>query len=114
MAELIVKDALIREIKSVSFTEDAKKMKVGSDAEMDGFFKGYVEGMLYFIPTTTEAEIRASAIEEFAEKFIYKVHCEGCSGCTNCYETGTQDNCDTYRYFAEAAEELKAELLKEE
>lgn len=67
MAELIVKNALIREIESVSFTEDAKKMKVGSDAEMDGFFKGYVEGMLYFIPTTTEAEIRAKAYEEVFE-----------------------------------------------
>ena len=61
MAELIDKDALIKEIESVSFTEDAKKMKVTSDAEMDGFFKGYVEGMLYFLPTTTEAEIRAKA-----------------------------------------------------
>lgn len=68
MAELIVKDALIRELESVSFTEDAKKMKVGSDAEMDGFFKGYVEGMLYFIPTTTESEIRAKAINEFFDE----------------------------------------------
>ena len=74
MAELIVKDALIRELESVSFTEDAKKMKVGSDAEMDGFFKGYVEGMLYFVPTTTEAEIRALAIDEFAEKAIKIVY----------------------------------------
>ena len=70
MAELIVKDALIIELESVSFTEDAKKMKVGSDAEMDGFFKGYVEGMLYFIPTTTESEIRAKAIDEFARKLL--------------------------------------------
>ena len=68
MAELIVKDALIIELESVSFTEDAKKMKVGSDAEMDGFFKGYVEGMLYFIPTTTESEIRAKAINEFFDE----------------------------------------------
>ena len=68
MAELIDKGALVRELESVSFTEDAKKMNVGSDAEMDGFFKGYVEGMLYFIPTTTEAEIRAKAIDEAIEE----------------------------------------------
>ena len=58
-------------------------------------------------PVTTLAEIRARVIEEFAEKFIYKVHCEGCSGCTNCYETGVQNNCDTYRYYSEIAEQLK-------
>ena len=72
MAELIDKGALIRDLESVSFTEDAKKMKVGSDAEMDGFFKGYVEGMLYFIPTTTEADIRAKAISDTIE--VIKEH----------------------------------------
>lgn len=61
------------------------------------------------IPTTTEAEIRAKAIDEFVEKFAYKIHCESCSSCTNCYETGTKDNCGTYRYYAKIAEQLKGE-----
>lgn len=69
MAELIDKGAFLKEIESIKFLEDAKKMKV-SDAEMDGFFKGMVEGTLYFVPTTTESEIRAKAIDEFAEKLI--------------------------------------------
>ena len=114
MAELIDKKTLREEIESL--TVHVTGLRAGKGV-LSKFMDEYRKSVLRIIdeqPTTTESEIRAKAIDEFAEKFIYKVHCEGCSGCTNCYETGTQDNCDTYRYFAEAAEELKAEQLKEE
>ena len=67
MSELISKDEIVAELATRKFSQDAKKMNV-SDMEMDGFFRGYVEGMLIFLPKTTEQEIRNNAIEEFAER----------------------------------------------
>ena len=98
MEELINKQVAIEQIKSIPYA-----------TQEEVFFMSAAVSRIRKMPTTTQAEIRAKAIEEFAEKFIYKVHCEGCSGCTNCYETGTQDNCDTYRYYVEIAEQLKGE-----
>lgn len=68
MDELISKSALLKEVVIRKFSEDAKKMNVEYDCEMDGFFRGYVEGMLIFVPTTTEQEIRNKAIDEFIER----------------------------------------------
>ena len=98
MAELIDKGALVESMKR-------------KDAENPLEHPSWYDALrtVYDMPTVTEADIRAKVIDEFAEKFIYKVHCEGCSGCTNCYETGMQYICDTYRYYAEVAEQLKGE-----
>ena len=60
-------------------------------------------------PTTTEAEIRAKAIDEFAEKFVFQAVCQGCSGCCNCYELGRQKQCGEYQRYMEIAEQLKGE-----
>lgn len=54
-----------------------------------------------------EKEIRANAIDEFVEKFIYKAVCEGCSGCCNCYEEGKQSECEDWKTYMEIAEQLK-------
>lgn len=52
-------------------------------------------------------EIRNKTIEEFAEKFIYKAVCEGCSGCCNCYEKGGQSECEDWNALMKIAEKLK-------
>lgn len=57
----------------------------------------------------TEAEIRAMAIDEFAEKFVFQAVCQGCSGCCNCYELGRQKQCGEYQRYMEIAEQLKGE-----
>ena len=61
------------------------------------------------VGTTTEAEIRAKAIDEFAEKFVFQAVCQGCSGCCNCYELGRQMQCGEYQRYMEIAEQLKEE-----
>ena len=96
MAELIDKCVLI------------DNMKAQWDMQ-DLYMPVHFEYVVDEIPTTTEAEIRAKAISEFAEKFIYTAVCEGCSGCTNCYETGSQYRCDRYSYLKQIAEQLKGE-----
>lgn len=53
------------------------------------------------------AEIRNKTIEEFAEKFIYKSICEGCSGCCNCYEKGIQSECEEWNALMKIAEKMK-------
>ena len=53
------------------------------------------------------AEIRNKTIEEFAEKFIYKAVCEGCSGCCNCYEKGRQSECEDWNALMKIAEKMK-------
>lgn len=58
-------------------------------------------------PMLEADEIRNKAIEEFAEKFIYKAVCEGCSGCTYCYENEYQRTCDEYMQYMEIAEQMK-------
>ena len=55
----------------------------------------------------TEAEIRAKAIDEFAEKFIYKAVCEGCSFCCICYNEDRQSECEDWKSYIEIAEQLK-------
>ena len=105
MAELIDKGAFLKEIESIKFLEDAKKMKV-SDAEMDGFFKGMVEGTLYFVPTTTESEIRAKAISEVHNKLItHFAKWQAEEGCidTKCILSVVCEDID------EIAEQLKGE-----
>lgn len=52
-------------------------------------------------------EIRNKAIDEFAEKFIYKAVCEGCSGCTDCYENEYQNTCEDWKAYMEIAEQMK-------
>ena len=54
-----------------------------------------------------DKEIRNKAIDEFAEKFIYKAVCEGCSGCCGCYEEGRQSECEDWKAYMEIAEQLK-------
>lgn len=49
------------------------------------------------------------AIDDFAEKFIYKAICEGCSGCCNCYEESRQSECEGYKLYVAIAEQLKKE-----
>jgi hypothetical protein len=46
-------------------------------------------------------------VSEFAEKFIYKAFCEGCSACCICYEEGRQRECGTYNEYMKFAEQLK-------
>ena len=48
------------------------------------------------------------AIDDFAEKFIYKAACEGCSECCNCYEENRQNECEDYKSYMTIAEQLKA------
>lgn len=52
---------------------------------------------------------RASVIDEFAEKFIYKAVCEGCSGCCTCYEEGRQAECEDWKCYMEIALQMKGE-----
>ena len=52
----------------------------------------------------------ADAIDEFAEKFIFKAVCEGCSGCCDCYENEAQNICEDWKYYMEIAEQLKGGL----
>ena len=54
-----------------------------------------------------DAEVRAKAIDEFVEKFIFKAVCEGCSGCCNCYEEGRQSECEDWKAYMEIAEQMK-------
>jgi len=61
MAELIVKKALIDKFEEVKWKCD----KLSDVAEITG-----VQAVIDAFPTTTEAEIRAMAIDEFAEKLI--------------------------------------------
>ena len=49
----------------------------------------------------------AKAIDEFAEKFIFKAVCEGCSGCCDCYENETQNTCEDWKYYMEIVEQMK-------
>ena len=51
--------------------------------------------------------IRNKVIDEFAEKFIFKAVCEGCSGCCNCHEEGRQSECEDWKAYMEIAEEMK-------
>lgn len=50
---------------------------------------------------------RNSAICEFAERFIYKAVCEGCSGCCNCYEEEKQSECEDWKAYMKIAEEMR-------
>jgi hypothetical protein len=50
---------------------------------------------------------RNKAIDEFAEAFIYKAICSGCSTCCNCYENGHQRYCEDYKQYMEIAEQMK-------
>lgn len=63
------------------------------------------------IPSADECFIRKDsynkAIDDFAEKFIYKAVCEGCSGCCNCYEEGRQSECEEWNAYMKIAEQLK-------
>lgn len=52
-------------------------------------------------------EIRAKAIDEFAETFIFKAMCSRCSDCCNCFEQGRQMKCEDYKSYMEIAEQLK-------
>lgn len=54
-----------------------------------------------------DKRIRNKAIDEFAEKFIYKAVCEGCSGCTDCYENEYQNTCEDWKAYMEIAEQMK-------
>lgn len=56
-----------------------------------------------------EHEIRNKIIEEFAEAFIYKAVCSGCSTCCNCYENGHQQYCEDYKQYMEIAASMKGE-----
>ena len=47
------------------------------------------------------------AIDDFAEKFIYKAVCEGCSGCCNCYEEGRQSECEDWNTYMKIAKQLR-------
>ena len=51
--------------------------------------------------------IRNKVIDEFAEKFIFKAVCEGCSGCCNCHEEGRQSECEDWKVYMEIAEEMR-------
>ena len=51
--------------------------------------------------------IRNKVIDEFAEKFIFKAVCEGCSGCCNCHEEGRQSECEDWKAYMEIAEEMR-------
>lgn len=53
------------------------------------------------------------AIYEFAEKFIYKAVCEGCSGCCDCYENEYQMTCEDWKYYMGMAEQMKAGVKNE-
>ena len=50
---------------------------------------------------------RNKAIDEFAERFIYKAVCEGCSGCCNCYEEEKQSKCEDWKTYMKIAEEMR-------
>lgn len=50
---------------------------------------------------------RNKAIDEFAERFIYKAVCEGCSGCCNCYEEEKQSECEDWKAYMKIAEEMR-------
>lgn len=54
-----------------------------------------------------EQESRNKAIDEFAERFIYKAVCEGCSGCCNCYEEEKQSECEDWKAYMKIAEEMR-------
>ena len=54
-----------------------------------------------------DKEVRNKAIDDFAEKFIYKAVCEGCSGCCGCYEESRQSECEDWKSYMEIAEQLK-------
>ena len=56
MARLIDADKLMEEINNRKFGDDAKKMNV-SEEEMNGFFIGYMEGLIKLcVPTAYDVE----------------------------------------------------------
>ena len=68
MAELIDKDVLVEEVKSL--TVHVTGLRAGKGVLLK-FMDEYRKSVLRIVdeqPTTTEAEIRAKAIDEFAEK----------------------------------------------
>ena len=60
-----------------------------------------------------EKIVRNKAIDDFAEKFIYKAVCEGCSGCCSCYEESRQNECEDYKSYMTIAEQLKAGITND-
>lgn len=111
-------DKTKKEIKSLgrlTFSREKAYLLYGADAEWQNFSRydvldNAIQRLAEYesIGTIDELkEIRNKAIDEFAEKFVYKAVCEGCSGCCNCYEEGKQSECDDWKAYMEIAEQMK-------
>lgn len=81
-------------------------------AKLDGWGDGLVTDVTLEVKVSDidyhDRKIREKTIDDFAEKFIYKAACEGCSGCCNCYEESRQNECEDYKSYMTIAEQLKA------
>ena len=118
---LIDADALIK------FMED----KCDMSAELDPIILAVCKGAINEQPTVTGTIIGNGeypyyrgvkegkqlgynkVIDEFAEKFIYKAVCEGCSGCCDCYENEYQMACGDWKYYMGIAEQMKVGVKNE-
>lgn len=102
MTELFNKSAVLKEIESINFLDAAKQMKVAV-SDIEDCFKGIIEDRLCFVPTTTEAEIRAKALKDFVDWIDRN------------YETKHFINeCEGYKDIRDFHKEYIAEQLKEE
>ena len=91
-----IEDGIYKAVKGFAVDVNKEELIKALQYDREQYSKGYKDGY-------------AKAIDEFAEKFIYMAICEGCSGCTNCHETGSQYRCDHYMYYTQIAEQLKGE-----
>lgn len=89
-------DGILKAVQSYGFDVSKEELAKALVYDRGQYDKGYKDGF-------------ASAINEFAEKFIFQAVCQGCSGCCNCYELGRQMQCGEYKRYMEIAEQLKRE-----